>query len=491
MLRIYKQLKILLILLAILYLSLYIYRLIYVIKLDHDRIKLLQTLTKDPICTAHGNIVNRLNRLAKYIIKLKLGLNHHDDESDKSSELESYYDNVQQLIIEIETITNIKHKRNREKRLVKNKVSRPSVVCPEIYLGSTFGYPFYYKGFETTNCSSKVPMERLVTLIFDEVPVVVKTNEGELIADQSKYVDQLTKFISSVSAFYPKVANYFMLNITDNLLDSLENKVNRKLVKIVRLRNVTRGRAIQDVIDEVKTPYVLLANHLTQFTEHIDLERLVRVASSKNSIIAVGASSRNLTGHWSNNCYRLQLKNYTLEYKQGYHRSFNECLVCDHLDGSFLAKTSILKTFKFDSSLDHGIYKDLFLRIKYRFYSDGYNHGRAGFHVKNKTDSSNDSYYRVNGYHSNTNRGSNGHTGKTYYHGNIYEQLSLNGYPGNPVVVSCPDVLFHEQKYDVSDEDLITFASRHSIRKIIEGSGKVRWYGCKRDVKHRIGKANK
>jgi len=450
-------------------------------KLDGDQLKLLEKITGDPLCTAHGNIINHLNELARDLIKLRLYL---EQDSSWSSKLTSYYDNVQRIIIEIETISKINSKNKKGKRQVENEdeTRTSSVVCPEKYLGPTFGYPFYTKGFETINCSSKAPIETLVTLIFDEAPVAVKTNEGEMIADQANYVDQLIKFVNSVYTNYPKVTSYLVLNKTNSLMHSLEHKIKRKEVKFVWLKNVTRGRAIQDVIDKVSTPFVLLANHLSHFTNHVDLERLVRVASSNNSTVAVGGSSRNLTGHWTNNCYRLQLKNYTLEYKQGYYQSFNECLVCDHLDGSFVAQTPILKAFKLDSSLDHGIYKDFFLRLKYQYdqFHNKNHHGYARHHA-NSTTKNTRNYHTVN----------NGEYRNTYHHRNTakhsHRYYGDDGYRGNPMVVSCPDVMFHEQKFDVRDEDLLTFASRHSIRKIVESNGNVRWYGCKRDIKHRTG----
>lgn len=484
MVRIYRQMKMLLMALVLLYLSIYIFRLLHAVKLDQDRLRLIEKISQDPLCTAHSGVVNRLSELTQDLINLRLNV---DNDPAWINKLDSYYDNLQQLLNEIKTITNLKHADKKEKRDVKSKGGVSAVVCPEIYHGTTYGYPFYTKGFETTNCSSKVPMERLVTLIFDRVPVARKTDQGEIIADQSNYVERLLDFINSVYHFYPKVQSYLALNITENVMDSLKSKVKRKEIKFVKLTNVTRGRAIQDVINQVDTAYVLIANQLTHFTKHIDLERLIRVLSSHNSAVIAGASSRNLTGHWSNNCYRSQLKNYTLYFKSGYHRSINECLVCDHIAGSFLAKTSILKTIKFDSSLNHGLYEDFFLRLKYQHYGNAHNQRDKPLHGNTYNNSS--SNYGHNGdyeKHFNHNNNINDYKGNNDKHLNRYHARDI-GYYGSLVAVSCPDVMFHEQKDDVRDEDLFTFASRHSIKKIVEANGRVRWYGCKRDIKYRTG----
>lgn len=453
---------------ASLYLVLYVYKLVHAIKIDGDRLKLLEKITHDPLCTAHNSILDRLRALCKDLIDVRMQV---DNEPAKAKRFDYYYDNLQALLLEIESITNTTDNKphikvtKRETRSRNDGVS--TGVCPEIYLGTTYGYPFYTKGFETSNCSKQVPMEKLVTLIFDRVPVSIMTDQGENIVDQSKYVKQLIHFVRKVYYYHPTVTSHFLLNITDSDLFTLKSKFSSEKMTFTKLMaKEPRGRALQKLITKIKTPYVLLANQITRFTERINLERLIRVVSSKASTVIAGAGSRNLSGHWTNNCYRSQLKNYTLQFKLGYHRSFNECLVCDHLGGSFLAKTSIIKELKFDSSLDNGLYEDLFLRLKYKSILHGYHgnnhhsstrsHGAKGSHRNNVTQFPS-SYYRNSGSY------------------------------GNAVVVSCPDVMFYVQKELVKDEDLVSFSSKHSIRKIEEADGRVRWYGCKRDVIYRTG----
>ena len=42
-------------------------------------------------------------------------------------------------------------------------------VCPEIYKGSTFGYPYFYKGFVTADCKSAKPFKDVLTILLNNV----------------------------------------------------------------------------------------------------------------------------------------------------------------------------------------------------------------------------------------------------------------------------------------------------------------------------------
>lgn len=47
---------------------------------------------------------------------------------------------------------------------------------------------------------------------------------------------------------------------------------------------------------------------------------------------------------WSNGCEQSLLRNYSLAYTAGYHKSTEECMMCHHVQGPFVAKTELLKT---------------------------------------------------------------------------------------------------------------------------------------------------
>jgi hypothetical protein len=391
-------------------------------------VKFREGIAGDPLCTAHGEVIERLERLAKDLIHIRMII---DKDPAMVKQIDIHYNNLQKLLREIKFITSKLQgshgsKINKTKREKRQDHISPG-VCSEIYRGSTFGYPLYSKGFETTNCSTQVPVTDLVTLIFDEVPVARNSEEGEVVADQPYYHERMIDFIKKIDQFHPGIKTHIVVNKTDNIIKGLKTKIKRNDLYFTNVGGVPRGRVLQEVIDRVDTPYLLLANELSHFTGEINIERLIRVLSIHNNAVFAGGSSRNLTGHWSNNCYRFQLQNYTLTYKSGYYRSYNECLVCEHITGPFLTKTKTLQEIKLDTTLNYGVYEDLFLRIKYQ-----------------------------HGSHRNA-------------------------------VLSCPDVMFHVQKQKVKDVDLLPFANRHVIRKIVEADGNVRWYGCRRDIKHRSG----
>ena len=79
------------------------------------------------------------------------------------------------------------------------------------------------------------------------------------------------------------------------------------------------------------------------------------------NVVAAGGAYRNLSGHWKAGCLQTKLKNYVLEYQEGYYHSKNECMFCDYLQGPFVTKTKLLKL---DETLpDEVVFEDWFLRV--------------------------------------------------------------------------------------------------------------------------------
>ena len=48
------------------------------------------------------------------------------------------------------------------------------------------------------------------------------------------------------------------------------------------------------------------------------------------------------------------------------------------------------------------------------------------------------------------------------------------------IAASCPDVMFNVHSREIEDEELVTFANKHLIHRIIDPDGRVRWYGCRK-----------
>ncbi|XP_020605018.1 uncharacterized protein LOC110043858 [Orbicella faveolata] len=356
--------------------------------------------------------------------------------------IDGHYDNLRKLLREIEFITSTNVDEDGRKRFSDDEAKESQVVCPEVYKGSIHGYPFYTKGFETEDCSAKRDTKELVTLIFDEVVVTTATGVENNVFIQTSRVDQLLTFIESVYRLFPGIRVNILLgkNWNQRELQAIKDKTSQNnlpnKVSIYSLKNngFNKGELLQSIINGIKTEYTLIAPRLTNFTNDINLERLIRILSTRKNTLFAGGSYRNLTGHWSHGCLQTQLKNYTLSYKSGYYHSFYECLVCDYISGPFLAKTSLLRDMGFRLSGELGIFRDLFLRVKDRYSSS--------------------------------------HPGLDH---------------GGTAVVTCPDVMFHTQYSPARDEELANFANEHNIKKIVEADGTIRWFGCRRGLKYRNG----
>ena len=434
-----RKLKVALMILVIMYLCINIYHTSRSILQNEAQIALLKKVLNKPLCVAHQETIQRLRRLTKDLTYVRMSV---DRDVAMARIIDGHYDNLRKLLREIEFITSTNVDEDGRKRLSDDEVKVSQVVCPEVYKGSIHGYPFYTKGFETEDCLVKREIKDLVTLIFDEVVTTTATDTENKIFNQTGRVDKLLAFIDSVYRLYPGIRVYIVLGKSWNqrqleaiTIRTSQNNLQTK-TSIYSLKNYefNKGELLQSIINGIKTEYILIAPRLTSFTNDINLERLARILSTRKNTFYAGGSFRNLTGHWSHGCLQMQLKNYTLSYKAGYYHSFSECLACDYIPGPFLAKTSVLRDTGFRLSGEHGIFRDLFLRIKERYSSShpGVNHGRT-------------------------------------------------------TVVTCPDVMFHTQYSPERDDELTNFANKHNIKKIVEADGTIRWFGCRRGLKNRNG----
>lgn len=439
MLGVQRKLKITLMILIIIYLCINIYHTSRSILQNEAQIALLKKVLNKPLCVAHQKTIQRLRRLTKDLTYVRMSV---DRDVAMARIIDGHYDNLRKLLREIEFITSTNVDEDGRKRFSDDEVKESQVVCPEVYKGSIHGYPFYTKGFETEDCSVKRDMKDLVTLIFDEVVVTTATGVENDIFKQTGRVGRLLTFIESVYHLFPGIRVHITLgkNWNQRQLEAIKDKTSqndsRTKASVHSLKNYSFNKAklLQSIIDRIKTEYILIAPRLTNFTNDINLERLIRILSTRKNTFFAGGSYRNLTGHWSNGCLQTQLKNYTLSYKTGYYHSFSECLVCDYIPGPFLAKMSVLRDIGFRLSGEHGLFRDLFLRVKDRYSSS--------------------------------------HPGLDY---------------GGTAVITCPDVMFHTQYSPERDEELVNFANKHNIKKIVESDGKIRWFGCRRGLKHRNG----
>ncbi|XP_045215787.2 uncharacterized protein LOC123566028 isoform X2 [Mercenaria mercenaria] len=228
---------------------------------------------------------------------------------------------------------------------------KSSHICSETFKGGNFGFPMYYKGFETDSCDYGVSVSSLVTVI---KYIIVKPNDVE-----SKGIE-IDQFLSSL---YDTMNNVRTLIAVNAATFPNEKKTKYPLVKIIQSNDKSEGAALNKLIKEVKTPYVFVARNINFITNDSRLERLVREIESLN-VVAAGGSIRDLNGHWKKGCFQSVYRNYTLKYIEGYDESFHECVFCDYIQGPFVTTTSYLKQNvfqEFDES--NGLYEDWFLRL--------------------------------------------------------------------------------------------------------------------------------
>jgi hypothetical protein len=238
-----------------------------------------------------------------------------------------------------ETKNRIRNTRKLSERFIpspsqKSKSSGGQEVCPEKFLGTTltYGYPFFRKGFATLNCSQFVPVEELVTVVFDDV-----------------YTSRINppayeRVLKGIKKYYPKMNVVYITKTKPGNVDKMKSNV-----KIVQVTDDTKQGEMWDLaLHEVNTKYVMVAQHLTEFDDDINLKRLVRILSEQPDVTFVSAAYRTRNGHWDIGCLQSMFQNWTLTLQGGYYMSFWDCVVCDFTPGPWLARTKEVRELQFD-----------------------------------------------------------------------------------------------------------------------------------------------
>jgi len=218
-------------------------------------------------------------------------------------------------------------------------------VCPDEYQGAKFGYPFYETGWIITSCTNAKPIGSVISILIN---TVAYPKEDE---------NNIEKVLKGVTETYPTVQVYLATrgNETIDLAKRYKN------IDAIKVDDANLGKGWNMLIRKVSTPYVLVARDVFHFTWLTQLERQIRVVSRIPNVGVAGGSYRNFSGHWKAGCVQTTMKNYVLQYQEGYYHSRNECMFCDYLQGPFVAKTKLLK---FDESLPNEvIFEDWFLRV--------------------------------------------------------------------------------------------------------------------------------
>lgn len=201
---------------------------------------------------------------------------------------------------------------------------------------------------------SKRPISELITILVNNV-------------DSKMFPERLQVLLDGIRGYHPFV-RVLVADVIPNASSYGKKTFSHGNIRLisVELRLVqTPGVIWNLLIEEVTTPYVLIARDLSHFNAYSRLERQIYMISASGAIGVAGGAYRNLTGHWKVGCYQTDVKNYFLRIAEGYKHSANGCMFCDHLEGPFVARASVMKDVKLNPELPEDvIFNDWFLRLK-------------------------------------------------------------------------------------------------------------------------------
>ena len=172
---------------------------------------------------------------------------------------------------------------------------------------------------------------------------------------------QVDTVLHGINQTYPQL-KVFLAAKTSQIKNATNKYPNVKTV--MAPKDSYLGKVWNQLIDQVSTPYTLVARDVVHFTWVARIERQIRMISTTKHVGIAGGSFRNLTGHWRVGCRQTNIFNYVLQYEEGYHYSRHSCMFCDDLEGPFVARTDLLKSFKFSEKYSKEIlFEELFLRV--------------------------------------------------------------------------------------------------------------------------------
>lgn len=219
-------------------------------------------------------------------------------------------------------------------------------VCPEKWMGTTYGYPYYYTGFVIENCTWAPAFSTVITILIDTIH---NTN-----------VLDLAHIIQGINEAYPGIVIEIAAdkNVSNNFCSKYPN------CHVTAINSgVPEGEIWRKLIANVRTKYAFVGRNLAHFLPDARLERLVRLLSYINADV-VGGAYRNATGHFSTGCYQTSMRNYAYKLVEGYELSYNSCIFCDYIGGPFAVKPSVgLKMMRGELSGDI-LFVDFFTQIR-------------------------------------------------------------------------------------------------------------------------------
>ncbi|XP_047486214.1 uncharacterized protein LOC125037208 [Penaeus chinensis] len=222
------------------------------------------------------------------------------------------------------------------------KDNRSRSVCPEVYFGSHYGWPFYQRGMEAKECQGVPPLYDVLTV---------------LLPARHWPEQQLRRVRQAIAKEY----RVRLIVISEGAI-SVEGMAG---VRAVKANGLSAADNLNEAVKLVETPFVLLGESLAHFSNQSSLERLVRVLDDLDHVQVAGGAARDTRGHWSHGCLQQHMANYQAKYTLGYYHSKYECMYCDDLLTPFVTRTKLLQSLAFSAGLSgQAVYRDWFAKVR-------------------------------------------------------------------------------------------------------------------------------
>ena len=285
----------------------------------------------------------KYRRLISYLRKLADALTSHNKLLIRNA---TFVNQVLSLIKET-----IHHIEKKEKQNIQPRTTFPSYttdgrisllshgLCPEVYMGSRHGYPFYETGFLPSHCNNEPkPIGVYISAVFNFI-------------SQSRISStEVQALIHSFTALYPSVPVYVAIPEGVSLGDAATK------CTYVDITNPGEypGSAWNRLVALVKTGFVFVSAGASRFDGDSNMERLLRSILTLD-IPIVGGAIKTPIGSWDMGCVQTVFRNYSLLYSSGYWHSQKECVYCTHISSPFLAQTRYLLDHKLPMNITEGV----------------------------------------------------------------------------------------------------------------------------------------
>ena len=249
---------------------------------------------------------------------------------------------------------------NVSKTVFKNTRKHSFVYsCPEKYLGTLHGYPFYRNGFVHKQPCSHLPTNISTSLILDRPRLAI---DGMLENSTSISIKETLRFVAGLFKEVNIIVNAKYLGNLKRLASAWPNI----FVHVFHHTTPEVSELLNSVSSQkLKTKFVVFAPFVSVMNSQFDLNRMLQVYELTGANFIASSLKDSRTGVWDAGCYQTSLKLYTLKYERGYKRSQLSCVECDFVNGAFLTRTYWFQkgNIRFRSESGSMMYEDLFLNL--------------------------------------------------------------------------------------------------------------------------------